>query len=121
MFDLYTHIESLGKQRGYKNITALCSAAGVPRANMTELKMGRSKDLSKPTAQKFADLLGISLNELYGIEQKENPAAHSDEVEEYLQAVHDRPELKVLFKKGKNATKEQLAAILALLPDNDEN
>ena len=39
---------------------------------MTELKMGRSKDLSKPNAQKFADTLGVRLDVIYG--EKEKPA-----------------------------------------------
>lgn len=73
MGNLYSRIEELGKAHGYKTITALCRAADVPRATMTELKMGRSKDLSKPNAQKFANVLGISLDEIYGIKQ-EKPA-----------------------------------------------
>ena len=63
MEDLYKHIESLGKEHGYKNMTVLCKAAGVPRSTMSELNNGRSKDLSKPNAQKFADILGVTLDE----------------------------------------------------------
>lgn len=77
MSSLYEHIEQLGATHGYKNITELCRAAGVPRATMTELKMGRSKDLSKPNAQKFADILMVSLDVVYGSEQKETPALTS--------------------------------------------
>ena len=73
MEDLYKHIEKLGKEHGYKNITALCKAAGVPRSTMSELNSGRSKDLSKPNAQKFADTLGITLDEVYGEETKKAP------------------------------------------------
>lgn len=69
MDNLYNRIEALGKTHGYKTMTALCRAADVPRATMSELKMGRSKDLSKPNAQKFANILGVSLDEIYGIEQ----------------------------------------------------
>lgn len=72
MGSLYEHIVQLGKEKGFKTITALCREAGVPRATMTELKMGRSKDLSKPNAQKFADTLGVRLDVIYG--EKEKPA-----------------------------------------------
>lgn len=72
MVNLYEHIEQLGIKHGFKTITALCREAGVPRATMTELKMGRSKDLSKPNALKFAEALGVSLDEIYG--KKEKPA-----------------------------------------------
>lgn len=73
MEDLYKHIESLGKEHGYKNMTVLCKAAGVPRSTMSELNNGRSKDLSKPNAQKFADILGVTLDEVYGEETKKVP------------------------------------------------
>lgn len=73
MEDLYKHIESLGKEHGYKNMTVLCKAAGVPRSTMSELNNGRSKDLSKPNAQKFADILGVTLDEVYGEETKNAP------------------------------------------------
>lgn len=77
MNDLYKHIEALGKMRGYKNMTLLCKAAGVPRSTMSELNNGRSLDISKPNAQKFAVCLGISLDEVYG--QKENAPADKGE------------------------------------------
>lgn len=56
-------------------------------------------------------------NKLEG--QKNNPAAQSDEVAEYLQAIHDRPELKVLFKAGRNATPELLSSILTILGERN--
>lgn len=77
MVNLYEHIEQLGIKHGFKTITALCREAGVPRATMTELKMGRSKDLSKPNALKFAEALGVSLDEIYG--KKENTPAPSED------------------------------------------
>lgn len=78
MEDLYKHIEGLGREHGYKNMTVLCKAAGVPRSTMSELNNGRSKDLSKPNAQKFADILGITLDEVYGEETKKAPTQESE-------------------------------------------
>jgi len=78
MEDLYKHIESLGKEHGYKNMTVLCKAAGVPRSTMSELNNGRSKDLSKPNAQKFADILGVTLDEVYGEETKKAPTPEGE-------------------------------------------
>ena len=80
MEDLYKHIESLGKEHGYKNMTVLCKAAGVPRSTMSELNNGRSKDLSKPNAQKFADILGVTLDEVYGTETKNAPTDGEREI-----------------------------------------
>ena len=42
MSELYNLIESLCKEKG-TNITAMCKAAKISRAPLTELKMGRSK------------------------------------------------------------------------------
>lgn len=78
MEDLYKHIESLGREHGYKNMTVLCKAAGVPRSTMSELNNGRSKDLSKPNAQKFADILGVTLDEVYGEETKKAPTQEDE-------------------------------------------
>ena len=80
MGNLYEHIEALANEKGYKNMTALCRAAGVPRATMTELKMGRSRDISKPNAQKLSNALGVTLDTLYGNEKTDTaPRAVSDE------------------------------------------
>ena len=73
MEDLYKHIESLGKEHGYKNMTVLCKAAGVPRSTMSELNNGRSKDLSKPNAQKFADILALLWMRYMEKKQKKRP------------------------------------------------
>lgn len=96
---LYDHIEKLARAHGYKNITVFCAKAGVPRATMTELKMNRSKDLSKPTAQKFADLLGVSLEEIYGAEPK-------GEVDALLQSLRD--EDRALLDVARGMTPEQV-------------
>lgn len=75
MFDLYKNIEDLALLHGFKNVTELCRAAGVPRSNLSEIKMGRSKDISKPNAQKLADAMHISLDAIYGNEgAKKEPA-----------------------------------------------
>ena len=93
MFDLYCHIESLGKQAGFKNMTVLCKAAGVPRATMSELNAGRSKDISKTTAQKFASLLGVTLETVYGTEIKKAPtvSGERDEADKVISFLSSLP------------------------------
>lgn len=80
MDDLYNRIDAMAKERGYKNMTALCNAAGIPRATMTELKKGRSKSLLPETARKLANVLNVSLDDIFGItdKQEEQPAAQGD-------------------------------------------
>lgn len=71
MFDLYSNIEALAHKAGYKNITALCKAAGIPRSAMTELKKGRTQKLLPETANKLADAMHVSLDAVYGRKERE--------------------------------------------------
>ncbi len=77
MSELYSLIESLCKKHG-TNITAMCKSAGVSRAPLTELKMGRTKTLSSSTLSKIASYFGVSVDYLLGNGQKEKPATDSD-------------------------------------------
>ena len=70
MDNLYERIETLGKEHGCDNITVLCRAAGVPRAVMSELKSGRTNELSIRNVTKFAEFFGISVSELIGEKTK---------------------------------------------------
>ena len=69
MFSLYKHIEQLAKEHGIKNVSELCRLADIPRSTMSELNMGRSKTLSPRTAEKFASVLGVSVDEVFGTER----------------------------------------------------
>lgn len=69
MSELYNLIENLCKEKG-TNITAMCKAANISRAPLTELKMGRSKTLSSATLSKIAAYFGVSVDYLLGNEEK---------------------------------------------------
>lgn len=80
MGNLYNIIASLCKENGVKPGT-VCSAIGVSRGLITDLKNGRKNGMSAETAQKFADYFGVTVGYLLGKEerptvtdgQKENP------------------------------------------------
>ena len=72
MSELYARIEALCKQKGV-SITTMCKEAGVSRAPLTDLKMGRSKTLSSATLSKLADHFEVSIDYLLGNTQKETP------------------------------------------------
>lgn len=74
MSELYNLIENLCKEKGM-NVTAMCKAAGISRAPLTELKMGRSKTLSSATLSKIAAYFGVSVDYLLGNEEQKKPAA----------------------------------------------
>lgn len=54
------------------NITPckLCSELGISRGIITDLKMGRKKDLNATTAYKIAKYFGVSVGYLLGFEDK---------------------------------------------------
>jgi transcriptional regulator with XRE-family HTH domain len=69
MTTIYTQISTLCTQRG---ITAgkLCADLGISRGIITDLKMGRKKDLTATTAWKIANYFGVSVGYLLGLEDK---------------------------------------------------
>ncbi|MBQ6852416.1 MAG: helix-turn-helix transcriptional regulator [Oscillospiraceae bacterium] len=66
---LYTRISTLCAQCG---ITPgkLCADLGLSRGIITDLKMGRKKDLYATTAYKIAKYFGVSVGYLLGLEEK---------------------------------------------------
>ena len=66
---LYTRISTLCTQH---NITPgkLCAELGISRGIITDLKMGRKKDLTATTAYKIAKYFGVSVGYLLGFEEK---------------------------------------------------
>ena len=66
---LYDRISTLCSER---QITPgkLCSELGISRGIITDLKMGRKKDLAATTAYKIAKYFGVSVGYLLGLEDK---------------------------------------------------
>lgn len=69
MSKLYERIEALCKQRGV-SVTTMCRESGIPRANLTELKMGRQRTLGATTITKLCAFFGISADELLELNGK---------------------------------------------------
>ena len=63
MNDVYARIEALCKSRGM-NITEMCRMCAIPRASLTDFKMGRIKTLSASTLQKIAEYFSVSVEYL---------------------------------------------------------
>lgn len=78
MSEMYNRIEELCKKRGV-NVTSMCRDAGVPRGNLTDLKMGRQASLSSRNLGKIADYFGVPMEFLLGKEQKETPALQEED------------------------------------------
>ncbi|MBO5199897.1 MAG: helix-turn-helix transcriptional regulator [Clostridia bacterium] len=63
MNEIYARIEALCKSRGM-NITEMCKKCSIPRASLTDFKMGRNKSLSASTLQKIAEYFSVSVEYL---------------------------------------------------------
>lgn len=65
MSKLYNNIEDLCRAKKI-TITEMCRQAGVSRASLTDLKMGRKQSLAADTLSKIAGLFSITVDYLLG-------------------------------------------------------
>ncbi len=63
MNEIYLRIEALCKSHSM-NITEMCKKCSIPRASLTDFKMGRIKSLSASTLQKIAEHFSVSVEYL---------------------------------------------------------
>lgn len=63
MNEVYARIEALCKSRNL-NITKMCKLCEIPRATLTDFKMGRNKSLSAASLQKIAEFFSVSVEYL---------------------------------------------------------
>lgn len=69
MATIYHRISILCIQHGITG-GKLCADLGLSRSLLTDLKMGRKKDLYATTAYKIAKYFGVSVGYLLGMEEK---------------------------------------------------
>ena len=106
MGDMYNKVESLCKARG-SNITQMCRETNISRSVLSELKSGRTKQLSAKYLPVVADYLDVSVGYLLGNEEK--PATDNDsELYELLEDIRRNPDLRAMFSLAKDATPEQV-------------
>lgn len=67
----------------------------------------------KITQQRIADYFGVTVDYLLGKEEK--PATESDELNEYLEELKNRSEMRMLFSLAKGATKEDVERAVAII------
>lgn len=67
----------------------------------------------KVTQQKAAEYFGVSVDYLLG--KQEKLAAEIDELNEYLEELKNRSELRMLFSTAKGATKEDVERAVAII------
>lgn len=106
-------IDARLKELGIKG-SKMCDDLGISRSTLTELRKGRATTLKADRAVAIADYLGISVDYLLGNEEK-LPATDDEELNEYLEELKTRPEMRMLFSLAKGATKQDVEQAVAIV------
>lgn len=93
MGEMYNRIVALCKERGIKP-GRVCSDTGLSRGMMSDLKMGRTKELSVKNTKIIADYFGVTTDYLLTGEETKKALTQEDERE-----IDDR-KMKVAFLGG---------------------
>lgn len=100
-----------------KSPNGACAELGFSKNTATKWKHG-----SVPydtTLQKIADYFGVTVAYLKGIEEKEEaPTAETveaDDLNEMLEELKNRPEMRMLFSLDKGATKEDVELAVQII------
>ena len=114
----------------WKNLVSICNERGTtPTAVVNELGIAvgsvtRWKNGAVPrdtTLQKLADYFGVTVDDLLKNEpQKEEKAPtaeeeEADELNELLEELKTRPEMRILFSLAKGATKEDVELAVQII------
>lgn len=106
MSDLYSNIHALCEKEGIKDGT-LCANIGIRRSFLSELKAGRTKNLSAEVLSKIAAYFNVSVDYLLNGEQKENPPQQpQSEVDAAVERIR---------RKLESMPKEQREALMNLI------
>jgi len=70
MNEMYSLIDRLCEAHGI-NMTKMCKEAGIPRGNLTDLKMGRTAALATKSLAKISAYFDVSIDYLLGNDQNE--------------------------------------------------
>lgn len=86
MGTLYEKIHALCKAKGV-SASRMCLDLGLSKSTMSDLKNGRIKGVSIPTAQKIAGYFDITVDELHGEEIKKEQPTEIDGLSEKRKAL----------------------------------
>ena len=112
MGNMHARIVALCEKKGV-NITQMCRDAGVPRATLSELKMGRTLTLSTKNLNKLASYFGVSIDQLMNDQEteakKETPTPNNGS-----ERVYEDIELTEAFMRADEATRAAIRLLLKL-------
>lgn len=91
----------------------LCEYLGIGKQAFSDWKAHKSTSYMKYLTQ-IADFFGVSVDYLAGKTEARTQYAPG-ELDEYLEELKTRPELKMLFSIAKDATKEEVEQTVAII------
>ena len=103
--DTYARIKELCDERGI-NISALAQGTGIRNSVFTELKKGRTKQLSAPTLEKLAAYFEVPVSVFFGDDEQ----GRTEEMQNELFRKR-----KLLFDLSAKATEEELDRIIKIV------
>lgn len=106
MSEMYNIIEELCSEKGV-SVTTMCREAGIPRATLSELKMGRTQTLGSKTLEKLSTYFSIPMEYFFGQQKKPTPENESER--NYGDSV-----LMDAFKRADESTQQAILLLLKL-------
>lgn len=111
MGNLYNIIVSLCEENGVRPGT-VCSAIGVSRGLITDLKNGRKNGMSAETAQKFAEYFGVTVGYLLGKEEKPTVTDGQKETPDQPELTGSEINLVKLFRQFPQVQQESIVLMV---------
>lgn len=100
------------KEKGM-NSKQLSELSGIPVSTVNKIIYGITREPSVNAMRAIAHALDCTLDEL--LDEENEKETERDELAEYLDELHKRPEMKMLFKTAKGATKEDVERAVKII------
>lgn len=115
---MYSRYEKLLKERGIRSAD-VARATGIKPSTLTDWKNGRTKSLSAENIRKIANFFDVPVDFFYErtfdmeeyretLENKMESFYADPDVAEFAQSIHDKPEIRGLFKAARDLSKEDI-------------
>ena len=88
---------------------------GVQKAAIQKYEKGDIKNMKRVSAQKLSKFFGVPAAYIMGYQELEESSKEDKELDEYLELLATRPELKMLFNLTKDATREEVEKAVKII------
>lgn len=109
----FENLRNLKKESGMTN-EQVAEASGVPVSTVEKIFSGYTADPKLETVRKILTCMGYTLDDLDPPEEG-SPRAIAIELNQYLEELRTRPEMRMLFKTFKGTTKEEVEQVVRMV------